>query len=928
MEDTSEQSEYVPTFVVATKVLHADGPPTLFRSYQCTGRNADPCTIWEAARATSAAPLFFKPITIKTPAPGGTYTDGGLGHNNPAEVALLEARRLWSSVKKFALVSVGTGRSKSIRIAENTVQSFDTDTSRTAKRRRGITRRAAVGEIALTRIQEACVELAFNSEQVHQRLYNLSVDPENRFPYHRFNVERDMHEIDLHEWDAMEALGSHTTSYMEEVEQELKQNKCVEDLISPPAIQCKTKLVKFGLRMTVIRSMSPRHFLMPYQRNPHFTGRDDLLVQLSQKLRDIAAKRYNHRVAIHGMGGVGKTQLAIEYVYQNEDKYHSIFWISAADQAALFSGFREIARMTGCVSDSGLDTMPPDRLAKVVLMWLRKQSRWLLVMDNMDEISVAVDFLPYMSPSGHILITTRNPDHLTIPAEGLEIPVLGEDAAIELLLLRGQVNSAGESPDRVHAAQIVRELGYLALAIEQVAAFIRLSVHGVAEFLAIYRKSRLQFLERGLSENQSSVAATFLLSIDKVSKARKGPQAVALLRLLAFLNPDGVLIDFLRSGRSGLDDSLREIIDDELVFQSSLELLHRYAVIGLWRKKGHIIIHRLVQAVIKDTSSELELRALRNNVIRLCDSAFPNINPEKELTVAERVECRRIQNQCLEPVIEAVEASSDAVPYLMYKIGKFLMDDGKFLDGERYYRLCVAINTSLVGDDGKDTLTSMRWLQQTLWFRGKLDEAALLQQKVWHGSIRIYGVEHPKTLLAICDFATTMRVQGHLDTAAALQETVLKISVKVMGQEHPYVLTNMSNFALILYDQGQLEKACTLQEKVWKTRTRVQGEEHCDTLRSMASLAVTLDRQGKHEQAETMHEKVLKAKIKILGEEHLETFWSMYHLAVTYINVGRSLEAKDLLKKAVEGHRKVLGEDHPNSISMANNYNRWFAEVI
>lgn len=628
MADTSEHSEHVPTFVVATKGLHADGPPTLFRSYQCTGRNADPCTIWEAARATSAAPLFFKPITIKTPVPGGTYTDGGLGHNNPAEVALSEAQRLWSSVKKFALVSVGAGRLKSIRIVENSMQSLDINASRTEKQRRGITRRAAAGEIALTRIQEACVELAFNSEQVHQRLFNLStsVDPEKRFPYHRFNVERDMHEIEFHEWDAMEALGSHTTSYMEEVEQELKRNKCVEDLINPPAIQCKIKLVKIGLRMTVIHSMSPRHFLMPYQRNPHFTGRDVLLAQLSQKLRDTTVKRHNHRVAIHGMGGVGKTQLAIEYVYQNEDIYHSIFWISSADQAALFSGFREIALMTGCVS--GLDTMPPDQLAKAVLRWLRKQSGWLLVMDNMDEISVAVDFLPYMSPSGHTLITTRNPDHLTIPAEGLEIPVLGEDAAVELLLLRGQVNSPDESPDRVHAAQIVREIGYLTLAIEQVAAFIRLSVHGVAEFLAIYRKSRLQFLERGLSENQSSVAATFLLSIDKVSKARNGPQAVALLRLLAFLNPDGVLIDFLRSGRRGLDDSLREIIDDELVFQNSLELLHRYAVIRLWGKRGHIIIHRLVQAVIKDTSSGPELRALRNNVIRLCDSAFPNISPE------------------------------------------------------------------------------------------------------------------------------------------------------------------------------------------------------------------------------------------------------------------------------------------------------------
>jgi predicted acylesterase/phospholipase RssA len=241
MADTHSQK--IPTFVVATKGLHADGPPTLFRSYQCTGYNADKCAIWEAARATSALPLFFKPIRIKTPVPGSTYVDGGLAHNNPAEVALSEAQRLWASVKTFSLVSVGTGRLKSVRIvATNTNQSPAPKTSTLENLIRGPTSAAMAGEIALTKIRAACIELAFNSEHVHQRLLTLSasVDPEKRFPYHRFNVERDMHEIELHEWDAMELLGAHTTSYMEEIGRELKRNECVHMLINPPYIQCKT----------------------------------------------------------------------------------------------------------------------------------------------------------------------------------------------------------------------------------------------------------------------------------------------------------------------------------------------------------------------------------------------------------------------------------------------------------------------------------------------------------------------------------------------------------------------------------------------------------------------------------------------------------------------------------------------------------------
>lgn len=238
MADTTES---VPTFVVATKGLHADGPATLFRSYQCTGYNADKCAIWEAARATSAAPTFFKPIKIKIPAPGGTFVDGGLTHNNPAELALSEAQRIWSTVKRFCLVSIGTGRSKSVKIVDTNSYQLDGLRSKMATLSL-VWRRVATGQTAITKIRKACVELASNSEPVHQRLFKVSTskDPEKRFPYHRFNVERDMHEIELQEWRQMDAIGEHTATYMEEGEGETRRNQCVQDLMNPAPIQCKS----------------------------------------------------------------------------------------------------------------------------------------------------------------------------------------------------------------------------------------------------------------------------------------------------------------------------------------------------------------------------------------------------------------------------------------------------------------------------------------------------------------------------------------------------------------------------------------------------------------------------------------------------------------------------------------------------------------
>src|ERR1700737_4895147 len=213
--------------------------------------------------------------------------------------------------------------------------------------------------------------------------------------------------------------------------------------------------------------------MVQYHRNPYFMGRDELLIQLRDKLSESKPKQYNHRIAIYGMGGVGKTQLAIEYVYKYEARYNGIYWINAVDQAALLSGFQEVGTKTGCVPSAA--DLKPVEVAKAVLSWMQQEESWLLVIDNLDDISVADGYLPQIRKGGHTLITTRNPESWNIPAEGIEIPVLGEDAAIELLCIRSKINDVDRSAERHHVAKIVKELGYLALAIEQASALFRSS---------------------------------------------------------------------------------------------------------------------------------------------------------------------------------------------------------------------------------------------------------------------------------------------------------------------------------------------------------------------------------------------------------------------------------------------------------------------
>lgn len=243
---TDTSFKVCPTFVVSKTAADANARPTVFRTYSGKQIRPSECTIWQAARATSAAPTFFKPMEINRPRPAITYIDGGMGHNNPAEVALEEAQRIWPDCSQFGLVSIGTGRPKanSILLSDGAEsdpvaqQSFldnlksyiptkVTEVWSTAKN-------TPSGVMALMKMGSALAKLATNSEEAHQRVRRQSRFSDTaRFPYFRFNVPRDVGDIGLGEWNRSDELGSLTSNYMKEDEIEERRDQCVNFLLSP-----------------------------------------------------------------------------------------------------------------------------------------------------------------------------------------------------------------------------------------------------------------------------------------------------------------------------------------------------------------------------------------------------------------------------------------------------------------------------------------------------------------------------------------------------------------------------------------------------------------------------------------------------------------------------------------------------------------------
>jgi len=177
-------------------------------------------------------------------------------------------------------------------------------------------------------------------------------------------------------------------------------------------------------------SKSKVFLVLPVGPNEYFSGRDNVLETLFRELNDRSTNHFTRRVALHGLPGIGKTQIALEYAYEHRDDYAYVFWISGADRAQLLSGFSEIARKVEYPRSER-----PEDVAKRVLQWLRETEDWLLIIDNLDDMTVLDDCLAE-SESGHIIIITRSPNISGIPLISLPVVEMSRENSIKFLLLR------------------------------------------------------------------------------------------------------------------------------------------------------------------------------------------------------------------------------------------------------------------------------------------------------------------------------------------------------------------------------------------------------------------------------------------------------------------------------------------------------------
>ena len=291
---------------------------------------------------------------------------------------------------------------------------------------------------------------------------------------------------------------------------------------------------------------------VPSPRNPDFTGREAILTQLETALASGMPAALSQAIA--GLGGVGKTQTAVEYAYRHRDQYRAVLWVRADTETDLASGYRALAEVLGLPEKDARDS---NEVVAAVRRWLGREPGYLLILDNADDPVLVKPFLP-STPTGHVLLTSRahNFDRLNI-RRPIALPVLEPDEALAFLGKRTGREGPLDPAEQAAARTLAGELGYLPLALEQAAAYMVEHEEAFAVYLAAYRAERLKLLdERGpvTGEYPETVRTTWKRSFDAVAEA--APAAIALLRLSAFFAPDAIPYELIVEGASALGEPL------------------------------------------------------------------------------------------------------------------------------------------------------------------------------------------------------------------------------------------------------------------------------------------------------------------------------------------------------------------------------------
>ena len=656
---------------------------------------------------------------------------------------------------------------------------------------------------------------------------------------------------------------------------------------------------------------------VPFLRNLYFTGRERILARLHTVLSAQNIVAVSQTRAISGLGGIGKTQTALEYAYRHADEYDMVLWVRADSHEALVAQFAGLAAHFGLPNHTDADQ---NRLAKAVKRHLETQEEqvWLLIFDNVDDMALVQEFLPTRG-NGAILLTTR------LPAVGkhmrkIKLDKLSPEESIQFLL--GRVSAAEEQKrealpetERQAAEHLCALLDGLPLALDQAAAYIEEYGCSLAEYVGLYQQQRATFLHM---QNQvdrdypDSVATTWLLSFQRVEQAN--PDAVSLLNLLAFLHPDAIPEAALLAGAAEVGPAFQAAAENAARLQAAIALLQRYSLIQRQQAARTLTIHRLVQAVIQDRLEPVENRQWAERAVRLVNRAFP----DGEFATWDR--CEQLMPQVLvcadhikQQQIVSVEAGD-----LFFRAGEYLALRAQYGEALALTQQALAMREQALPPTHTDMAESLNNIGFVYGELGQDREALPFYQralKIWEQAL---GPNDPLVALALNNIAEVYRNLGQYEEALPLYQRALKVREQALGPNDPQVADYLNNLALLYQTQGRYDQARQCFQRALTILEQTTEPSDPRVATGLNNLGGVFRAQGAYAEARQCLQRAL-AISEALGPDNAYVAHSLYNQAELAQAQGQDAEALQLFERALPMLEKALGPTHPSVAMRLNN---------
>jgi Mrp family chromosome partitioning ATPase/tetratricopeptide (TPR) repeat protein len=688
--------------------------------------------------------------------------------------------------------------------------------------------------------------------------------------------------------------------------------------------------------------------------NRLFTGREEDLRQLREQLRDRGAGF--RPVALQGLGGVGKTQVALEYVNRFKTDYDLVFWIDCGLPQFVDASLIDLAARMQTHFDVDIPaTAGAAEMVRIVLQVLaegKTVARWLLIFDNAEDIQAVRPYLP--AGGGHVVITSRSRDWEDL-AHAAALPIDLFKAAESIEHLRQRVPSIG--PDE--ASEVARALGNLPLGVAAAGAWLAETGQAVSDYLVQLRGRAPEALAASrLPDYARPVSKAWDPSLDLLRE--RSPAAARLFELCSVM-AQGIALEILHStAMAGVLEPFDPAMADPELIGKAIREIDKLALIKLDRNSAQVQVHLLVQAVVQDSMSEEQLYRARADVHKVLAALRPSRGvdipdtwdryralwphlprsravdsdqePVRQLLIDRvrylwlRGDLERGRREALE-FADAWQAELDGDPrapggkalrrqllHLRFNLANILRDQAKFREAEALDEQVLREQQELLGPTHPHTLMTAGGLGGDLRALGRYRDALAMDEDTYPRWTELFGEGDARTLASASNLAESYRLTGSVRRALRLDEDTLELRRGVLGPQHPRTLLSHSNVVRDLLDAGRYVEAAARMEGVWQLYVTAFGADSADALNAQALLAIALRTAGQPERAETHFEEASGGLARQLGADSTEGLASRLSHALNLLALGQASRAETQIRSVQQVYVARLGPAHPHTL--------------